>query len=331
MSGVETIYPGASLAAGGGSGDVVGPASSIDGELVLFDGTTGALLKGGGVPSVYLGAMTWAELQASEYANGSVGLAALDADASVTITGWAQPVVMVPNADKTYWQGSNGFFPIYKAGLSSLNSVTGCNAAITWTLAADPSNGKTRITASGAHGWTSAVNGKCADITAWSGTGAAGLYELTYVDGTNMDLSVTYNAGYGNPTVSPINTEVVLRTLSMPAALMQAQSQQRITTVWRLTSSSNSHYCIVRMGATAYLYVTPSSVTGYHDVERLISNIGSVSSQVGQKSDSSPSGGGALATSSIDTSATFDIKPSGRTNTVNEYVELLHYTIEVCV
>jgi hypothetical protein len=34
---------------GGGSGDVVGPASSIDGEIALFDGTTGALLKGGGL------------------------------------------------------------------------------------------------------------------------------------------------------------------------------------------------------------------------------------------------------------------------------------------
>ncbi len=30
---------------GGGSGDVVGPASSVDGRAVLFDGTTGKLIK----------------------------------------------------------------------------------------------------------------------------------------------------------------------------------------------------------------------------------------------------------------------------------------------
>ena len=38
---------------GDGTGDVVGPASATDGNLAVFDGTTGKLLKdGGGVPSV---------------------------------------------------------------------------------------------------------------------------------------------------------------------------------------------------------------------------------------------------------------------------------------
>jgi len=32
---------------GGGSGDVVGPAVSVDGEVALFDGTTGKLVKAG--------------------------------------------------------------------------------------------------------------------------------------------------------------------------------------------------------------------------------------------------------------------------------------------
>lgn len=34
-----------------GDGDVVGPASSTDGNLAVFDGTTGKLLKDGGPPS----------------------------------------------------------------------------------------------------------------------------------------------------------------------------------------------------------------------------------------------------------------------------------------
>lgn len=37
-------------AAGGGSGDFVGPASSVDGHLVVFDGATGKLGKDGGAP-----------------------------------------------------------------------------------------------------------------------------------------------------------------------------------------------------------------------------------------------------------------------------------------
>lgn len=44
----ELLNPAAS--GGGGSGDVVGPASSIDGRLALYDGVTGKLLKQGSAP-----------------------------------------------------------------------------------------------------------------------------------------------------------------------------------------------------------------------------------------------------------------------------------------
>ena len=44
-----TDIRGAEGAAGSGSGDVVGPAGSVDNEVALFDGVTGKLIKGGGV------------------------------------------------------------------------------------------------------------------------------------------------------------------------------------------------------------------------------------------------------------------------------------------
>lgn len=48
-------------AGGGGAGNVVGPASAVDGHLAVFDGTTGKILKdGGAVPgggSTYRGAV----------------------------------------------------------------------------------------------------------------------------------------------------------------------------------------------------------------------------------------------------------------------------------
>lgn len=45
---------------GGGSGDVVGPASSVDNNIVLFDSTTGKLIKDSGVvqPKVYIALLT---------------------------------------------------------------------------------------------------------------------------------------------------------------------------------------------------------------------------------------------------------------------------------
>lgn len=44
---IIVIKQGAGGSRGGGSGDVVGPASAIDGELAFFNGTTGKIIKGG--------------------------------------------------------------------------------------------------------------------------------------------------------------------------------------------------------------------------------------------------------------------------------------------
>lgn len=41
---------GASGGGGGGTGDVTGPASAVDGNLAVFDGTTGKVIKDGGAP-----------------------------------------------------------------------------------------------------------------------------------------------------------------------------------------------------------------------------------------------------------------------------------------
>lgn len=49
----------------------------------------------------YLGPMTWAALQAGDYADGSPGLAALPVDATVFVTDRAS--AYVPSTDKTYW------------------------------------------------------------------------------------------------------------------------------------------------------------------------------------------------------------------------------------
>lgn len=46
---VITVSYGATSSGGGGEGDVVGPASSVDGRPALFDGTTGKLLRVGAV------------------------------------------------------------------------------------------------------------------------------------------------------------------------------------------------------------------------------------------------------------------------------------------
>lgn len=55
-------------ASGGGSGDVVGPSSAVDGNVALFDTTTGKLLKDGGA---FVTAGTLTDTKICKYATGS--------------------------------------------------------------------------------------------------------------------------------------------------------------------------------------------------------------------------------------------------------------------
>jgi hypothetical protein len=49
-------------ATGAGSGDVVGPASAVDGNVSLFNGTTGKLIKDGGTPASLVLANMWTQV-----------------------------------------------------------------------------------------------------------------------------------------------------------------------------------------------------------------------------------------------------------------------------
>lgn len=45
---IKELPVGDSIVGGSGSGDVVGPASSVDLRIAVFDGTTGELIQDGG-------------------------------------------------------------------------------------------------------------------------------------------------------------------------------------------------------------------------------------------------------------------------------------------
>jgi hypothetical protein len=56
---------------GGGTGDVVGPSSSVDGRAVLFDGTTGKLIKQASAAPMLVGDAPTAH--AASHQDGGVG------------------------------------------------------------------------------------------------------------------------------------------------------------------------------------------------------------------------------------------------------------------
>jgi hypothetical protein len=278
----------------------------------------------------YLGAMTWAALQASAYANGSVGLGALDADATVFITDWK--VSMTPSADKSYWTCGSPI-QIAQFGASSLNDVVyGANATTVTAVASASAGAKTRLTWTG-HGLTNTNDGVNVYVSAGTNW-VAGLYPMTYVDANTVDLSVAWNASFGNPTVRTVTGSLLtttLRTVTVPAKLLQATSLVEILSTWQFTSSANNRYMTIHHNTSDVFQFTSSSTTSYQDY-RWIRNRGAKNSQIG------PAIGGAglslgqtPSTRTIDTDAASTINFVADLRVVNEFMRIAAYTVKVLV
>lgn len=284
----------------------------------------------GRAASTYLGRMTWAELQASAYANGSVGLAALDEDACVFIKDWR--VGMVPNADKTYWTSGS---PIIIAAFGSTalgNDVVYTANGTTCTAVASASAGAaTRLTIVG-HGLTSANNGVSVYVA--SGTNwTAGLYAMTYVDADNIDIAAPWNASYGNPVVRSVTgslLQTTLRTVDIPAGLMQAHSSIEISSTWQMTSSANSRHLTIMLGSALLLQLTSTSQSGFFD-RREIRNRGVKNAQIGQKHDAAGYYGGTPRINTIDTALAQQLTFVADLRVVNEFIRIAGYTVSVIV
>ena len=284
----------------------------------------------GRAASTYLGRMTWAELQASAYANGSVGLAALDEDACVFIKDWR--VGMVPNADKTYWTSGS---PIIIAAFGSPalgNDVVYTANGTTCTAVARASAGAaTRCTHAG-HGLTAANNGVSVYVSAGTNW-AVGLYAMTYVDIDTYDLAVPWNAGFGNPTVRSVtgsDLQTVLRTVDIPAGLMQAHSSIEISSTWQMTSSANSRHLTIMLGSALLLQLTSTSQSGFFD-RREIRNRGVKNAQIGQKHDSAGYYGGTPRINTIDTALAQQLTFVADLKVVNEFIRIAGYTVSLIV
>jgi hypothetical protein len=89
---------------GAGTGDVLGPASSVDGELALFDSTTGKLLKRATTTGLLKGAsgvLSAASAGTDYYAPGGTDVALADGGTGASLTD--------PNADRImFWDDSAG-------------------------------------------------------------------------------------------------------------------------------------------------------------------------------------------------------------------------------
>jgi hypothetical protein len=299
MAASQTVHPGASLA-----------------QTATLDGAT------------YLGSMTWAALQASEYANGSVGLAALDADAQVFITDWRVP--MSPSADGTYWTSPHAITIEQHGAATGSDLVYTATGTSSSGVASASAGAKTRVTITG-HGLTAGNDGVSVYVSAGTNW-QVGLYPYTYVDANNIDLSVTWNAAFGNPTVRTATGGLLytqIRSVAIPAKLMQANSCIMVYSHWQFTSSANGRYMFLRHNTNDLFQVTTANQSGYADT-RMIRNRGAKNSQISQATGAATwNVGQSPRTASIDTDAAHTINFGGDLRVANEFMRIAGYTVEV--
>lgn len=203
-------------ASGGGSGDVVGPASAVDGNVVLFDSTTGKLIKDSGSTLVVAGTLTDANLCTYTSSGTTIGC--------TTPTSTFQSA----DSDLTSWAGvtrASGF-DTFAATPSSANlralltdeAGTGVFYTVGGALGTPASGTVTNLTG------TASIN---INGTVGATTPAAGTF-TTLVAGSTTSLlvgtagSAVGNIGFrnatsGTVTLAPVTGALGTVTLSLPA------------------------------------------------------------------------------------------------------------------
>lgn len=140
-------------AAGAGTGDVVGPSSSIDGELVLFNSTTGKLIKSAtttGVLKAASGVVSAASAGTDYYAPGSTDVAVADGGTGVssltayavmcggtTSTSAVQSIASVGTSGQVLTSNGAGALPTFQnaAGGGTVNGILPRNVGLSVSAA----------------------------------------------------------------------------------------------------------------------------------------------------------------------------------------------------
>lgn len=134
-------------------------------------------------------------------------------------------------------------------------------------------------------------------------------------------------------TGNTLNTAVA--TVTVPANSMGPNGALKITTLWSLTSSANAKTLGIKFGGpsgTSYLNAQLTNSATYRE-ERMIHNRNATNSQVGHSTQATYGGfgvsGGAVVTSTVDTTQDADIVFAVQLNDASETVTLEAYTIEL--
>lgn len=177
---------------------------------------------------------------------------------------------------------------------------------------------------------TKALVGSIIDITdigssnelfTWNGTRWAPSNGSVLVSQSNVKVDYTGSTG-----------AVVMATITIPGGLMSANGILEVLTSWQYTNSANSKTIAIRFsgtGGTAF-FSRAETTTASHQVNLLIRNANSISSQIGMNGGATGSFGtstGAIATSSVNTGSDTTISISGNLALSSETISLYSYRV----
>lgn len=226
---------------GGGSGDVVGPASSVDNNIATFDGATGKLIQDSGVAIASLvtgstGATDNAILRADGTGGSTVQSSA------VTIADTTGTLDNSSGVGKYISGGSNGAMYFGMGGTGVSNYGLGLDG----------------------NGVPSIINGNATAI------GQFRVLKLIVNDGTTAPEEISFSATGGYPKIdvqSSSNWFRLLASATEPGVLVQARQVEASTSGSgspNVLVALESNKVLTNEGATAVNYHTlPTAVAGY--------------------------------------------------------------------
>jgi len=158
----------------------------------------------------------------------------------------------------------------------------------------------------------------------------AGLVTFLNSEGKSRILA---SSGVGVTHTGDTN-ETVLATVTIPAGIMGLNGALRINSLWSTPGGSgNTKTLKIRLGGisgSTFLSVALTTTLGFIDINRIIQNRNSASSQVSKNIASSIATTGAAATTaSVNTSAAQDLVFTAQLASAGESITLEQYLVEL--